>query len=48
VGDVQAATGFPLPAGDVPLTRLPSDEELHLLREVLDPEGLRDREVAAP
>jgi acyl CoA:acetate/3-ketoacid CoA transferase beta subunit len=31
--------------GDVPETRLPTTEELVLVREVLDPRGLRDREV---
>ncbi|MFK3677850.1 CoA-transferase subunit beta [Microbacterium sp. NPDC090218] len=42
------ATGFALhiPA-DVPRTRLPTDEELRLVRERLDPRGLRDREVTA-
>jgi hypothetical protein len=29
----------------VPETRLPTDEELHLIREVLDPSGLREAEV---
>ncbi len=45
--DVRAATGFPLhvPDGDVPHTREPTVEELRLLREVVDPGGLRDREV---
>ncbi|WP_194420638.1 CoA-transferase subunit beta [Microbacterium abyssi] len=45
---VKAATGFILhiPA-DVPETRLPTDEELRLVRERLDPRGLRDREVTA-
>ncbi|MGS0562569.1 CoA-transferase subunit beta [Microbacterium aurugineum] len=45
---VTAATGFPvhIPA-DVPETRLPTDEELRLVRERLDPRGLRDREVTA-
>jgi acyl CoA:acetate/3-ketoacid CoA transferase beta subunit len=44
--DVVAATGFTLSMGDeVPTTRLPSDEELRLIREVLDPEGAREREV---
>lgn len=44
--DVRAATSFPLAAGaDVATTRTPSDEELRLIREVLDPAGLRDREV---
>lgn len=46
VEDVQAATGFELAlAGDAPTTRRPTPEELHLLREVLDPRGARDREV---
>jgi hypothetical protein len=40
------ATGFKLVIpDDVPETRLPTPEELTLLREVLDPKGLRDREV---
>jgi acyl CoA:acetate/3-ketoacid CoA transferase beta subunit len=47
ISDVQAATGFDLGASeDVPETRLPTDEELKLIREVLDPESLRDQEVA--
>ncbi|MCW3819087.1 CoA-transferase [Micromonospora sp. DR5-3] len=47
VAQVQDATGFPLEAGDeVPQTRQPSAAELRLIREVLDPRGLRDREVA--
>jgi len=46
VDDVTAATGFDLvlPA-EVPETRMPTPEELHLLREVLDPSAQRDREV---
>jgi acyl CoA:acetate/3-ketoacid CoA transferase beta subunit len=44
--EVQAATGFALHVdGEVPASRLPSDEELRLIREVLDPKGLREREV---
>jgi len=43
--DVVAATGFDLDCTAVPDTRLPTDEELRLLRDVLDPDGLRDREV---
>ncbi|MBL1111685.1 CoA-transferase [Streptomyces sp. 110] len=43
---VREATGFPLTVPDaVPHTRMPSAEELRLIREVLDPKGLRDREV---
>ena len=45
VEDVQAATGFELHVEDVVETRLPTDEELRLMREVLDPKSLRDREV---
>lgn len=47
VEEVQAATGFPLSVEhEVPETRLPTPEELRLIREVLDPQGWRDREVA--
>jgi acyl CoA:acetate/3-ketoacid CoA transferase beta subunit len=44
---VAAATGFELAIGpgEVPLSRLPNAQELHLIRHVLDPKGLRDREV---
>jgi acyl CoA:acetate/3-ketoacid CoA transferase beta subunit len=47
VDDVVAATGFELvvPA-QVPVTRLPTEQELGLIRHVLDPDGLRDRELA--
>jgi acyl CoA:acetate/3-ketoacid CoA transferase beta subunit len=46
VEQVREATGFPLADEDaVPQTRLPSEAELRLIREVLDPHGLRDREV---
>jgi acyl CoA:acetate/3-ketoacid CoA transferase beta subunit len=46
VAEVQAETGFPLAAADdVPTTREPTDEELKLLREVLDPNGIREKEV---
>ncbi|MFE0628897.1 CoA-transferase subunit beta [Streptomyces sp. NPDC058864] len=45
---LREATGFPLPApADVPRTREPGTEELRLIRTVLDPEGLREREVPA-
>ena len=49
VEDVQAATGFALyvsDASEVAVSRLPSQAELHLIREVLDPKNLRDKEVA--
>jgi acyl CoA:acetate/3-ketoacid CoA transferase beta subunit len=45
VEDVQAATGFALHVEDVVESRLPTDEELRLIREVLDPKSLRDKEV---
>jgi acyl CoA:acetate/3-ketoacid CoA transferase beta subunit len=46
VDDIVAATSFPLSIPDgVAETRLPSPDELHLLRSVLDPGALRDREV---
>ena len=46
VEEVVEATGFELvvPA-DVADTRMPTAEELELIREVLDPSGLREREV---
>jgi len=48
VDDVVAATGFELVVpDDVPDTRLPTPEELDLLRTVLDPRSSRDREVPA-
>ncbi|MGW1375983.1 CoA-transferase subunit beta [Streptomyces sp. NPDC002446] len=48
VEEVRAATGFPLVVADeVPRTREPSATELRLIREVIDPEGLRDGEVPA-
>jgi acyl CoA:acetate/3-ketoacid CoA transferase beta subunit len=46
VDEVVEQTGFELAVdGDVPETRAPTAEELRLLREVLDPGGLRAREV---
>ena len=48
VDDVQAATGFDLAiADDVTETRSPSFAELVIIREMLDPKNLRDREVPA-
>ncbi|MCX4822381.1 CoA-transferase [Streptomyces sp. NBC_01142] len=45
---VREATGFVLMTGqDIPYTREPGPEELRLIREVIDPGGLRDREVRA-
>jgi acyl CoA:acetate/3-ketoacid CoA transferase beta subunit len=46
VEDIVGATGFTLHVpGDVAETRLPTPEELDLIRVVLDPGSLRDREV---
>jgi acyl CoA:acetate/3-ketoacid CoA transferase beta subunit len=48
VDEVRAATGCELHAdAEGPETRAPTSEELILLREVLDPRALRDREVPA-
>jgi acyl CoA:acetate/3-ketoacid CoA transferase beta subunit len=45
---VAAATGFELAVeGEVPQTRAPTDAELRLIRDVLDPAGARERELAA-
>jgi acyl CoA:acetate/3-ketoacid CoA transferase beta subunit len=47
VEQVQEQTGFPLVVpDDVAVTREPTDEELKLLREVLDPRDIRGTEVA--
>ncbi|WP_434588540.1 CoA-transferase subunit beta [Streptomyces sp. A5-4] len=47
-GQVREATGFDLDVpDDAPFTREPTPAELRLIREVIDPEGLRDREVRA-
>jgi acyl CoA:acetate/3-ketoacid CoA transferase beta subunit len=44
--EVIEATGFPLVVpDDLPSSRLPTEEELQLVREVLDPLGLRKSEV---
>ena len=46
VDEVTAATGFELAIdADVPESRLPSDEEVRLIREVIDPNGLGEQEV---
>ncbi|WKE72247.1 CoA-transferase subunit beta [Streptomyces sp. WP-1] len=46
VAEVREATGFELVAPDeVPVTREPEPGELRLIREVLDPEGARERAV---
>ena len=43
--EVQAATGFELDTRDTVETRTPTAEELRLIREVIDPDGARQREV---
>ncbi|MGH3411891.1 MAG: CoA-transferase subunit beta [Marmoricola sp.] len=48
VDDVRAASSFeiaPPESGEVPRTREPTSGELMLVRELLDPRGLRDKEV---
>jgi hypothetical protein len=46
VDDVVANTGFPLVVpDDVPTTRLPTAQDLQIIREVLDPANLRNAEV---
>jgi acyl CoA:acetate/3-ketoacid CoA transferase beta subunit len=48
LADVLEKTGFPLVfAEPVPVTPMPTDEELHLLRTVIDPNGRGAKEVAA-
>jgi acyl CoA:acetate/3-ketoacid CoA transferase beta subunit len=48
VDEVQAATAFELAtSGEVGESRLPREDELRVIREVLDPGGLRDKEVKA-
>jgi acyl CoA:acetate/3-ketoacid CoA transferase beta subunit len=45
--EVAAATTFEIDFGGVETSREPTDEELRLVRDVLDPKSLRDREVPA-
>jgi len=48
VADVVEATGFELVIeADVPESRLPTDEELALIRDVIDPNGAGEAEVPA-
>jgi acyl CoA:acetate/3-ketoacid CoA transferase beta subunit len=48
VDDVVAATGFDLVVdGDVGESRLPTDDELRWIRDVIDPNGLGEEEVPA-
>jgi acyl CoA:acetate/3-ketoacid CoA transferase beta subunit len=45
---VQEATGFDLDVSTAGVTRVPNEEELRLIREVIDPRSARDREVPTP
>jgi acyl CoA:acetate/3-ketoacid CoA transferase beta subunit len=46
VAEVGAATGFPLTVpAEVPVTRAPTASELALIRDRLDPDGRREREI---
>ncbi|MBW1688204.1 MAG: CoA-transferase [Deltaproteobacteria bacterium] len=48
VEQVLENTGFELVTdGDVPETRAPTDEELRLIRERIDPNAIRDKEIRA-
>jgi acyl CoA:acetate/3-ketoacid CoA transferase beta subunit len=48
LAEVRENTGFELAlSGDVPESRSPTEEELRLIREVLDPRAIRDTEVRA-
>lgn len=47
IDEVTAATGFELDIPtDVPESRLPTPDEIELIRTVIDPDGRREREVA--
>ena len=49
VDEVQELTSFPLVVpDDVAESRLPTDDELRLIREVLDPANARAAEVPGP
>ena len=48
VDEVREASGCDIHVDEVAETRAPTMEELILIREVLDPKGLRDREVPHP
>ncbi|GAB3119515.1 CoA-transferase subunit beta [Glaciibacter psychrotolerans] len=43
--EVAAETGFTIDVSAAPTTRIPSAEELRLIRDVVDPRGVRSREV---
>lgn len=43
---VEVVTEFALDTTDIPTTRLPTDDELRLIRETVDPHSLHNREVS--
>ncbi|OYO16675.1 CoA-transferase [Enemella dayhoffiae] len=45
--ELREATGFDLGAEEVPETRLPTEQELQLIRQQIDPRASRDKEVPA-
>ena len=45
--EVGAATGFELDISSVTQTRIPGEDELNLIRNAIDPRGLREKEVPA-
>jgi len=48
VGEVIENTSFELAIPpDVPQTRLPNEQELHLIRDVIDPQAYREQEIRA-
>lgn len=47
VDEVRERTGFPLTVDTVDETRQPTAEELSLIRDTLDPSGLREQEVSS-
>jgi acyl CoA:acetate/3-ketoacid CoA transferase beta subunit len=49
IDEVVVATGFDLVVPDeIPTSRLPTPDELRLIRDVIDPQGLREGEVPNP
>jgi acyl CoA:acetate/3-ketoacid CoA transferase beta subunit len=47
VEEISAACSFPVDTSDAAVTRTPDEHELELIRSVIDPLGLRNREVTA-
>jgi acyl CoA:acetate/3-ketoacid CoA transferase beta subunit len=48
IDEIVAATGFDLVTDGAIESRVPTDDELHWIRDVIDPNGLREREVPNP